>query len=27
MGVPHEVYELMGLDVPRIFEKEDIIRI
>ena len=27
VGVPHEVFELMGLKVPKIFEKKDILKL
>lgn len=27
MGVPHEVYELMGLSIPKIFEKKSIVKV
>lgn len=27
VGVPHEVYELMGLEVPRIFEKKGTVKV
>ncbi|MBI4020822.1 MAG: NAD(P)H-hydrate epimerase [Candidatus Aenigmarchaeota archaeon] len=27
IGIPHEVFELMGLQVPRLFEKQGIVRV
>jgi NAD(P)H-hydrate epimerase len=26
MGIPHGVYDILGIDVPRIFEREDIVK-